>query len=471
MPSRLEVLSAKSAPELKESVYYKDMLKTKASRVAYTRRYLSARLHPKHSPKEFLKKTVKLLGLKNPSDDMFFNVFYIQMKLGFPLIPKSERSKPSGFPTSIDMKFGEYTEENLLRHNKCASLKKFFKDFYKDKRAKFAYSQKLPRSASASGRKPKDVSSTLAPLVVVPTIVSRPERRKNGALPFSVRTGDTLTPEQYRQYKAERAKARRRFKMNIVDRLKSFQREYDYIEALKIAIKMFNIPKKYWKLFVAHFDATARTESGYNPICLAGLSNRKVKGPERGMFQLFTKYYLGKGGSEGVQKSIAGRRRVPGINYDALEGIDMPRVRAEHLSVFHQTIAHVYQYLAGWRRSARDIQMEEIFDKILNAPNDAMKKQWAYMLYLRHYRGLGGSRIYRSLLSKGIMFPENSADADKYYDKYLHGKTWQGRRVNGKSEFRVVVRQTTSNRRYIGRFLKNLRELENVDIDKLFKTS
>ena len=69
------------------------------------------------------------------------------------------------------------------------------------------------------------------------------------------------------------------------------------------------------------------------------------------------------------------------------------------------------------------------------------------------------------------MFPTNSAEANAYYDKYLHGKTWQGRRNNGKKEFRTVVRQTTSDRRYIGRFLKNLRELENVDMDKLFKTS
>lgn len=483
MTSRLEVLSEKSAPELKESVYYKDMLKTKEMRVAYTSNYLSARLYPNYNPEEFLKKAAKLLGLKNPSDDTFFNVFYIQTKLGFPLIPKSERRLSSGFPTSIDVKFGPYTHENLLRNSKCESLKKYFKEFYKDKRKKFAQTQNLPSEPVASTspkKRPGYATPGLAPLALVPAIISRPERRKRGGLPFEVRTGGYMSDDQYATYRKESRVANSRYKMDIVDRMKSFQKEYDYIEALKVCIKMLGIPKSQWKVFLAFVDATARTESGYNVMCTPGTGWRrggegnrglkKVWSDERGMFQIFDKYYSGSGG---IRANITNRKRIPGVNYDALSGIEMPAVKADNLSLFHHTIAFLYQYAASWRRY-KGMHMGDIFEQIANAPNDRMKKQWAAMLYLRHRNGVNGSSIFRTLLQQGILFPENPSEARAYFDKYLKDKTWQGRRPF--ADFHTLVRQTMGDEkkgsgRFLQRFMKNMRELENVDVDELFKTS
>jgi hypothetical protein len=487
--SKLEALSAKSAPELKETVYYKDILKTKANRVAYTRRYLSTRLHPKHKPNDFLKKAAKLLGLKNPSDDMFFNVFYIQMKLKFPLIPKSERHFTSGFPTYIDMKYGDFTHDNLLRQKDCTSLNKYFKDFYKVKRKKFAYNQNLPYSGSAarspyiasvdtSGtKKNRYVTPGAMPLAAVPAIKSRPGRRNRGGLSFNVDKGQYLTENQYADFRRERTKAYARSKMGIVERMQSFQQEYDYIEALKVCIKMLGIPKRQWKAFLAFIDATARTESGYHVNCTPGtgyrkgregkMGLRKVWGPERGMFQLFTKYY------RGVRKDIHGRKRRPGINYDALAGIEFPNVRAERLSLFRQTIVFIYQYAANWRTYS-GMHMGDILEQIQSAPNERMRKQWGAMLYLRHRNGVNGSRIFRTLLKRGILFPEEPSQARAYFERYLKGKTWQGRRPF--PDFKRVARQTmgdpkTKKRRFIQRFILNMRQLKGVDVDKLFKTS
>ena len=308
----------------------------------------------------------------------------------------------------------------------------------------------------------------------------------NGALPFNVQTNGYLDSEQYAFYKQESRKAYRRYKMPISERLDDMQREYKFKEALKVSINFLNLPKKYWKVFIAFLDATARTESGYNPVCLPGTGYakgsegekglRKVRAPERGMFQLFTQFYKGPGGT---RNDIERRKRIPGVNYDALSGMNFPDVNAERLSLMQQTIVFINQYAAHWREYRNDMNMEDIFEQIINTNDESMIDQWAAMLYLRHRNGVGGSKIFRDLLKRGIKFPTNQQEVEVYFEKYLEGKTWQGKRFGGNraralSDFKMVVRQTMGGPkqdRFLQQFKKNLREMENVDMNALLNAS
>jgi len=122
-----EVLSSKTAPELKQTQYYRDLYRTRISRIRYTRNYLKGKLKPGITPGRFLKEAASLLGMQNPPNNAFLLVIYIQAKLGMRKIPKGERLKKEGYIRLIDAKFGEYTFGELMRNAKTRSLKKYVK--------------------------------------------------------------------------------------------------------------------------------------------------------------------------------------------------------------------------------------------------------------------------------------------------------------------------------------------------------
>jgi hypothetical protein len=139
-----------------------------------------------------------------------------------------------------------------------------------------------------------------------------------------------------------------------------------------------------------------------------------------------------------------------------------------------QVVVFAYQYAASWRLYTKNMHMEDIFEEIINTSDLSMKRQWAAMLYLRHRNGVNGSKIFRDLLKQGIRFPTNSEEAEKYFKKYLEGKTWQGTRFGNPEralrDFKMVVRQTMNSQRFLGRFEKNMAELETVDIDQFLNS-
>ncbi len=147
--NRLDTIKEKpSAPaRSREKQYIADLSETKELRNSYTQNFLRRRLPSSVKPNAFLVKACKALGIK-PSAKILENVISIQRKLKFPEIPKQSRLESYGFAEYIDGKFGQYTLQNLLKHEKGKGLATIFPDYQKAKRKSFAKKEGFPPTSN-----------------------------------------------------------------------------------------------------------------------------------------------------------------------------------------------------------------------------------------------------------------------------------------------------------------------------------
>lgn len=174
--SDLDVEKKQAGPELKQKQYIDDLSKTKELRLSYTQIFLAKNLPASVKAEAFLVEACKLLEIK-PAKSILENVINIQRKLGLPEIPASKRKEAYGFAEYIDGKFGKYTLQNLLKHEKGKELAQYFPAYQKAKRREFAKRENLPpQPTKPSANKPASAPAATKDVIKAPEIKGKAKR-------------------------------------------------------------------------------------------------------------------------------------------------------------------------------------------------------------------------------------------------------------------------------------------------------
>lgn len=291
--------------------------------------------------------------------------------------------------------------------------------------------------------------------------LSTSDKTKQGMTPFEVKVGYQMTKAEYGWYMNERSKAHALGRHNIQDRMRVLNEKYQILDGINDSAKMLGISKANMKYFTAYNDAVLRVESNYNVFCVNHRNGKIALSSAAGEYQVINSTY-----QEMKRKIASGHFDRDISDTSVLRNAKINAPRSELLTPYQRSIFHnLYAFSYAKRSSMRVMPMNDIFTKIRTSPNRAMRRSYIKLMYTYWRNGHAGARPFFDNLQKGIPLPETKAEAQAYYDKYLHLKTWQGKRMTGSGENRRNDQgkdfwglMRTCNK-YANRFEKNLSEL------------
>lgn len=286
---------------------------------------------------------------------------------------------------------------------------------------------------------------------------------KRGSMPFPVRVGYKLTPDEYEWYQGTRREGRRLGRLGFHQRWDILEERYNLRHAVDYSSEMLGISPRHKKLFAAFNDAILRTESNYNPFCVNtvkdGNTARIARSTAAGEYQIVDGTW-GRGRTRraffaNTQKADRNRRGLSkiGINPEMVANINLDPPRAEFATPYQRAIFFNF-YFVRYSRAIPGLEsIDNIFDKIQSTEGET-RDSWIRIMYTYWRNGPGGAKALVRNLRKGIPLPKTKEKARKYFDEYLNTSDWQKKR--GFGDFWLLMNATNVFKR---RFEKNMSEI------------
>lgn len=292
---------------------------------------------------------------------------------------------------------------------------------------------------------------------------NKQELIKRGSMPFEVRVGYKLTPEEYEWYQGTRREGRRLGKMTFNQRWDILEERYNLRHAVNYAAEMLGISQANFKMFFAFNDAILRTESNYNPFCINtvrdGNTLRCARSTAAGEYQIVHGTW-GKGRTRRVffgDSSNADRNRRGlskiGIKPELVAKINLDSPRAEFATPYQRAIFFNFYFVRYSRAISQLESIDDIFDNI-RSTEGRMRDSWIRVMYTYWRNGPGGAQALVRNLRQNIPLPRTINEAREYFQNHLQDSDWQKKR--GFRDFWNLMKATNVFKR---RFNKNMSEI------------
>lgn len=292
---------------------------------------------------------------------------------------------------------------------------------------------------------------------------NKQELISRGSMPFEVRVGYKLTPEEYRWYRGTQREGQRLSRLSMNQRWDILEERYNLRHAVNYAAEMLGISQANFKMFFAFNDAILRTESNYNPFCINtvrdGNTLRCARSTAAGEYQIVHGTW-GKGrtrraffgNSSNADRNRRGLSRI-GIDPELVANINLDSPRAEFATP-HQRAIFFNFYFVRYSRALGGLEsIDNIFDNIRNT-RGKRRDSWIRLMYTYWRNGPGGAQALVRNLRNGIDLPKTRDEAQDYFDKHLNSNDWQKKR--GFLDFWNLMKATNVFKR---RFNKNMSEI------------